>query len=101
MYPHRAWQLPNKAYRAPCCKAGFEIARTDVEVGMRQVLAALAERMALMYAGNEIRAGVRALCAELSPDRWLAASEDHVARFGQLLSFEVAQSGPWRFGGSS
>ena len=68
MYVYRAQQLLNEAYGASGWKAAFEMARTGVEGGMRQVLATLAERMALMYARNEIRARVAVFWDEASPD---------------------------------
>ena len=68
MYVYRAQRLLNEAYGASGWKAAFEMARTGVEGGMRQVLATLAERMALMYARNEIRARVAVFWDEASPD---------------------------------
>jgi hypothetical protein len=100
LYVDRAQQLLNQAYGASGWKAAFEIARTGVEGGMRQVLATLAERMALMYARNEIHARVAVFWNEASPDEWLAASEEYLAKFGHLLPSELTERGAWRIKGN-
>ncbi len=100
MYVHRAQQLLNEAYGHSGWKAGFEMARTGVEGGLRQVLATLAERMALMYAHNEIHARVYAWWEGRSVQERLAAADEYLDEYGHLLPSELTEGGAWRVRGS-
>jgi len=94
-----ASQVLNGAYGPQGWKAAFEMARTGVEGGLRGVLTTLAERMAVMYARNEIGARVYAFWEELSPEEWLEAAEEYVDKFGHLLPSELTEGGAWRLKG--
>ena len=99
-YPEMHWgrasTLLSEVWGPEGWKTGFEMSRTGVEGGFRQVLSTLAERMALLYARNEIQARVSAFWSEASPDEWLSASEEYVAKFGHLLPSELTEGGAWR-----
>jgi glutathione S-transferase len=96
MYLHRAQVLLNEAYGTSGWKVAFEMARTGLEGGMRQVLDTLGERMALMYARNEIQARVSVFREELTPSQWLAAAEEYVAKFDDLLPSVLTEGGAYR-----
>ena len=92
-------ELLAEAYGPEGWKTGFEMARRGLEGGLRGVLTTLAERMAVRYAQNEIRARVYAFWEELSPEEWLEAAEEYLGKYRHLLPSELTEGGAWRLKG--
>ena len=64
------------------------MARTGNEGGLYAVLKALAKLMSEEYANNEISARISHYWNQLTPQEWLAAGEEFIAKYGHLLPSE-------------
>ena len=69
----------------------FEMVRTGLEGGLRDVLGAMAEALALEYAHKEIGARVYDYWEGLSARQRLAAADEYLDRYDHLLATELTE----------
>ncbi|MGD2111234.1 MAG: hypothetical protein PVI86_17795 [Phycisphaerae bacterium] len=77
-------------------KAAFELVRNGVEGGLPRVLRDIGRRLAEFYAENEIRARVADLLNGLTPDEWIAATDEYLARYRDLLPRDLTEGSALR-----
>lgn len=87
----RCVQLLLQEYGTHAEQTTFEIVRTGNEGGLYAVLKALAKRIAIQYAENEISARVWTYWNSLSVSEKLAASTEYIAKYGHLLPSELTE----------
>ena len=91
LYRGRATALLNQVYGSQGWKTAFSMVRTGLEGGLRAVLQAMAEALALEYARNEIRARVHDYWQGLSTRERLAAADEYLGKFGHLLRSQLTE----------
>ena len=72
-------------------KAAFEMVRSGTEGGLFSVLKAIALRMAEEYAENEIQSRIIDYWDRLSPTEQLAAVDEYLEKYVQLLPDEMTE----------
>ena len=69
----------------------YEIARTGVEGGLRQILSDLANQIAQKESTNWIRIRVLKFWNELSPNEWDDVADSYIDKFGHLFPSDVLE----------
>lgn len=72
-------------------KAGFEMARTGHDGGMRQVLRTVADLMAQAYAGKQIETLVLGYWQQRSVTQLLSDADSYLHHYGHLLPHELTE----------
>ncbi len=83
--------LLNKAFGPSGFKAAFEMVRTGKEGGLYQVLKTVADLIAEKYAQNEIFARISHYWESLTLDEKLAAPDEYLSKYGNLLPAELTE----------
>lgn len=87
----RCCQILNKAFGESGDKAAFEMVRTGVEGGLRNVLQHLAKQMVNQYSGREIAARITQFWNNLSFDQQFAVMDEYLTKYGHLLPEELTE----------
>ena len=90
----------SRAYGPSGDKAAFEMARTGHEGGLFAVLREVGRRMAEDYAKGEIAARVAAYWHSLTPDEQIAAGQEYLRTYRELLPSELTEGSAARIRGS-
>ena len=88
----RCYGVFKQIYGVAAEKAAFEIARTNKEGGLREVIRKFSETVARNYAANEITARIYFYLKTLSVQERIAAAEEYVQKYGHLLPDELTES---------
>jgi hypothetical protein len=83
--------LLNQAFGPNGYKAAFEMVRTGTEGGLYRVLKTVADLMAEHYAQNEISARISHYWNNLSVNEQLAATDEYLRKYGNLLPRELTE----------
>ena len=97
---NRALQYLKKEYPKNTIQAVYDIMSTGAEGGVYQILRTLARLMAIEISQNEITAIVVDYWKGLSSDEKLAAPEEYINKYKNILPREIVNRASARFKGS-
>jgi len=87
-YWSRCVNIINNEFGPSGIKTAFEMVRTGKEGGLYRILKIIADQMAEKYAQNEISARISDYWNRLSIDEQIAATDEYLSKFGDLLPTE-------------